>query len=180
MQSMNVPTQNEPLTPMQAYKYCPKCGGRFTIAGGNLLTCAQCGYKFFVNAAPAAGAIICNDKREVLFVQRKFAPYKGTWQLPGGFINPQETYEHALHREIEEELSVKISVEQFAGTLPMPYLYSGVVMPVLCIYSTATIISGEITPRDDVMQASFFAVSSLHKLDLTFASQSNLVARVMQ
>jgi bifunctional NMN adenylyltransferase/nudix hydrolase len=44
----------------------------------------------------------------VLLIQRGFAPGKGLWALPGGFINPKETLEDCVIRELLEETKIKI------------------------------------------------------------------------
>ena len=59
------------LPPLQAYKYCPKCAGRLQHTAENVLKCAVCGYNFFVNAAPAVGVLILNDKNEALLAEKE-------------------------------------------------------------------------------------------------------------
>lgn len=45
-------------------------------------------------------------KKEILLIQRKFAPYKGKWALPGGFVDMDETLEQAALRELSEETGI--------------------------------------------------------------------------
>ena len=45
-------------------------------------------------------------KKEILLIQRKFAPYKGKWALPGGFVDMDETLEQAALRELKEETGI--------------------------------------------------------------------------
>jgi 8-oxo-dGTP diphosphatase len=47
------------------------------------------------------------DALKVLLIQRAFAPFKGKWALPGGFVNRDETLEEAALREMEEETGVR-------------------------------------------------------------------------
>lgn len=161
--------------PLKAYKFCPKCAGEFKHINGNLLKCQQCGYNFFVNAAPCASAIILSDKKEVLLAKRKFEPYKGTWQTPGGFMKPEESFEEAVQREIYEELGVKIKLGKFLGTLPDVYPYYEVDVPFLGIYCTATITEGEVSARDDVDEVRFVGAAELDGLDITYPSLRALI-----
>eukprot|EP01024_Parvocaulis_polyphysoides_P030082 TRINITY_DN2733_c0_g1_i4.p2 TRINITY_DN2733_c0_g1~~TRINITY_DN2733_c0_g1_i4.p2 ORF type:complete len:215 (-),score=27.44 TRINITY_DN2733_c0_g1_i4:359-916(-) len=48
-----------------------------------------------------------NEKPEVLLIQRKYAPCKGQWALPGGFVNEFEPLDKAALRELQEETSVQ-------------------------------------------------------------------------
>ena len=57
------------------------------------------------------GAAIINDKGEVLCAQRGYGSLIGKWEFPGGKIEPGETPEQALAREIKEELDVEVEVE---------------------------------------------------------------------
>jgi 8-oxo-dGTP diphosphatase len=45
-------------------------------------------------------------RREVLLIERKHAPFAGTWALPGGFVEMEEPLEAAALRELEEETGV--------------------------------------------------------------------------
>ena len=55
-------------------------------------------------------ATIFNDAGQILLVEHVFRPYH-TWGLPGGWVNRGENPAHAIQREIEEELNLKIEVK---------------------------------------------------------------------
>ena len=57
-----------------------------------------------------AAAIIVKDKH-ILATQRGYGNYAGFWEFPGGKIEPRETAEEALHREIREELNVEVQID---------------------------------------------------------------------
>jgi 8-oxo-dGTP diphosphatase len=65
-------------------------------------------------------AIIVADGK-ILVTQRGYGEYKDKWEFPGGKIEPGETPEEALRREIREELSADISVNQFVCTVEHDY-----------------------------------------------------------
>lgn len=112
--------------PDNSFKYCPKCGsGHFIRYDNKQFRCKDCGFKYFLNPAAAVAAIITNDKGEVLFSIRKFNPSKGTLDLPGGFIDPNEKAEDALKREIHEELNLEVVSMDFLTSFPNDYLYDG-------------------------------------------------------
>lgn len=49
---------------------------------------------------------IQNNHTEVLLIQRGRPPYKGSWALPGGFVDMDETLEEAIARELKEETNL--------------------------------------------------------------------------
>lgn len=71
-----------------------------------------------------AAVIRSKDKEgnDVIFAaQRGYGEFKGGWEFPGGKINPGETPEQALVREIEEELDTEICVGDKIGTIEYDY-----------------------------------------------------------
>ncbi len=65
-------------------------------------------------------AIICRGNK-IFATQRGYGPYKDWWEFPGGKVEPRETPEEALIREIEEELATEITVDEFITTVEYDY-----------------------------------------------------------
>jgi NADH pyrophosphatase NudC (nudix superfamily) len=166
---------DHPKSPINAYKHCPLCAGSFEHKGSNWLKCQECGYNYFVNQAPTAGVLILNDKNEVLPAKRKRDPKKGTWQSVGGFIGLDESFEEAAVREAMEELGVEIRLQEYLGSFPENYEFSGVSVPFLAMYYKAKIISGTPKPADDVEEVRYFGANELDDLDITYPALRNLL-----
>jgi len=95
------------------YKYCPVCGKQFEEENNQLLICKHCGYHFYQTSKPTAGAVIVKKEKEtgkyrVLLTKRGIEPYKGYWDIAGGFLQNGEQPEEGLRREIREELGTEI------------------------------------------------------------------------
>ena len=63
------------------------------------------------NHLVSVAALVRNDSGQILLVN---SPWRG-WEYPGGLIEPGETFETALRREIREESGVEVEIERFVG-----------------------------------------------------------------
>ena len=66
-------------------------------------------------------AAIIRDEGRFFITKRGYGKYRGSWEFPGGKIEPGESAEEALIREIREELGVDIQVEKQAGHVEYDY-----------------------------------------------------------
>jgi len=66
-------------------------------------------------------AIIHDDQGRIFTTQRGYGEWKDWWEFPGGKIEAGETPEEALKREIREELSTGISVDEYLCTVEYDY-----------------------------------------------------------
>ena len=66
-------------------------------------------------------AAVIRSEGRVFATQRGYGDFKDWWEFPGGKIEPGETAEEALAREIKEELSAEITVERLLKTVDWDY-----------------------------------------------------------
>lgn len=111
---------------MSYIKYCPHCGSEnFEQISDKEYLCHDCGFDFFTNSAAAVAALITDSRGYLLLTHRARNPWKGSLDLPGGFVDPDESIEEALAREIKEELGAKILSAKYFCSAPNRYMYSG-------------------------------------------------------
>ena len=92
------------------------------------LECPKCGFILYQNPSPGVAVLIVDDDRVLLGERAKNVFLGGKWSLPGGFIELEEDFLSAAHREIAEEtgLSIRIiSVVSVVSNFLSPELHLG-------------------------------------------------------
>jgi ADP-ribose pyrophosphatase YjhB (NUDIX family) len=153
---------------MKPWKFCPSCGSPVDEPDPQDGTiCGNCGRQWYRNPSPTAGAAIVRDGKVLLSV-RGAEPYKGRIDVPGGFLNANETALDGLHREIREELGVVIDVSMDDCLQIAPHRYGDDGEWTLAIGFIARLVSGEPTPADDVADLMWVDGSELDDLDFAW------------
>jgi NAD+ diphosphatase len=88
-------------------KYCYLCGQELETNDDILYKCKNCGQSIYENPKPCVDIIIFNDDGQVLIAKRLREPYKGKYDLPGGFVDYKDNLETAIEREVKEELGIE-------------------------------------------------------------------------
>ena len=152
------------------YRYCPVCGTqRACFEPVRPYRCHACGHTTFFGPVAAVGAIVTDENGKVLLVRRANDPAKGKLGMPGGFIDPGESAEEALRREMLEEVGLTILSMQFLTSAPNQYIYRGIELPVLDMFYVVEVehrdvrtLDGEITdwiwtdPSDEILEQMAF------------------------
>ena len=68
-----------------------------------------------------AAAIIHDAQGRIFATQRGYGEWKDYWEFPGGKMEPGETPQQALMREIREELETQIKIEKYVTTIEYDY-----------------------------------------------------------
>jgi len=76
---------------------------------------------------PCVGAVIRDEAGRLLMVMRGHDPGRGLWSIPGGRIEPGETAEEAVVREVREETGLAVTCGPLLGTAELPGLAGAVV-----------------------------------------------------
>lgn len=92
-----------------------------------------------------SGAVILRtnpetNQKEIFATQRGYGEYKDGWEIPGGKLEPGETPEECIVREIREELATEVRAERILGVVDYDYPTFHLTMHcILC-----TIVSGKL------------------------------------
>ena len=123
------------------------------------------------NAKPApidAAAVICFKGDEVLLIKRGKPPKAGDWSLPGGRVEPGETYAACAMRELWEETGVDAKLISKVATLDADFgTHHYLLHDYLAIWER-----GEPRAGDDALDARFFKMRDIAALNMWEKTQS--------
>jgi ADP-ribose pyrophosphatase YjhB (NUDIX family) len=144
------------------FRYCPECGARLqepSVPDRTLRQdCPACGTVHYHNAKPCAGALIERGGK-LLLARRGIEPFKGWWDIPGGFLEPWEDAAAGAAREVREETGLEVLPETVLAVITDRYGAGGD-YTLNVFYAVASEI-GEPRPADDVSELRWFAPDSL-------------------
>lgn len=102
------------------HRHCPRCGGLLEVAqAGHLLTCSDCGKQQFPRTDPAVIMLVTHGERALLGRQASWQP--GRYSTLAGFVDPGESLEAAVVREVAEEVGVEVGDVTYFGNQPWPF-----------------------------------------------------------
>ncbi|MBU8932522.1 MAG: NUDIX hydrolase [candidate division Zixibacteria bacterium] len=144
------------------YAFCPLCSAVLEekdIDGRMRMACTgpECGFIFYQNPVPAAGAFIVEND-QILLVKRAHPPRIGWWCFPAGFMEWGEHPRDTVVREVKEETGLDIDLGPFFE------VYCGDDDPrtnaILLLY-LADVVGGELQAADDALEVRFFSFDEL-------------------
>lgn len=108
------------------FRHCPRCGATEIVSHeGKAMKCMACDFLYFHNCASSVAGII-EYEGKIIVGERARDPLKGRLDLPGGFVDYNESMEEALLREIKEELNVIPQAVTYHSSSHNEYTYGDV------------------------------------------------------
>ncbi|MDD5171186.1 MAG: NAD(+) diphosphatase [Syntrophales bacterium] len=138
------------LTWEETARYCGRCGREMAPAKEmNARECGGCGMVAFPRISPAVIVLVERDGQVLLASSPRFTA--NFYSVLAGFVEPGETLEDTVHREIEEEVGIKVKNVRYFSSQPWPFPDS------LMIGFTAEYESGEIrVDKTEIVEAGWF------------------------
>ena len=168
--------------PLEKFKYCPVCGStHFEVNNFKSKRCSDCGFVYYANICAATAAFIINDRDELLVVRRAKEPAKGTLDLPGGFVDMNETIEEGMRREIKEETGLDIGDIEYLYSSPNIYMYSGLGVHTIDMDFLVRVHGDHLTVNadDDAAEALWIPINKVNPALFGLTSIRNAVIRFL-
>lgn len=135
-------------------RYCPVCGqalGAFIEQWSR--HCSQCSYIGYPLISPAVLVLVHNGEQVLLAHQPGWG---SRYSIIAGFVEPGESLEGCVRREVAEEVGVEITDITYVGSQPWPFPHQ------LMIAFTARYVSGDICPdQQEIDHAAWFRFDQL-------------------
>jgi NAD+ diphosphatase len=102
-------------------RFCPRCGAALEVSqAGHLLVCSGCRRQQFPRTDPAVIMLVTDDEDRCLLGRQPQWP-AGRYSTLAGFVEPGESLEAAVAREVDEEVGVEIAEASYFGNQPWPF-----------------------------------------------------------
>ncbi|MFC6895706.1 NAD(+) diphosphatase [Nonomuraea dietziae] len=103
------------------HEYCPRCGSRTRVeAGGHIRVCPEDNSQHFPRVDPAVIMLVRDERDRCLLARGPQWP-EGRLSILAGFVEPGESLEHAVIREVAEEVGVNVINPRYLGSQPWPF-----------------------------------------------------------
>ena len=154
-----------------SFSFCPKCCSPGpTILNDRQRLCPTCGFQYFFNCAAATGAFLF-FKDQLILAVREREPKAGYLDVPGGFLDFNESAEEGLQREIKEELNLHVTSLRYFMSAPNDYEYGGVPYKTMDLFFIGYLENVEgIQAADDVNEYVLISPESLDPQKFAFDS----------
>jgi NAD+ diphosphatase len=140
------------------HRFCGRCGGATEPAPGELaMRCTRCGMMHYPRLSPAA-IVLVRKEDKILLAHSPGFPQE-LYSVLAGFVEPGETIEEAVVREVREEVGIEVTNVRYFGSQPWPFPNS------LMIGFTADYAGGDLTPEPgEIEDAGWYTAVDLPQL----------------
>ena len=134
----------------RTHRFCGACGTAMQrVPGERAMKCASCGHSAYPRISPAMMVLVKRGPA-ILLAHNAAAP-AGRMSALAGFLEPGESIEDAIHREVQEEVGLEVKDLRYFGSQSWPFPHS------LMIAFTAEYAGGDITLNDqEIDEARWF------------------------
>lgn len=155
-------------------RFCGRCGNRTTVLPHELaVKCSHCGHIAYPRISPAIIVAVTKGDKILLARSNRFPP--GRYSVIAGFLEPGETLEECVKREVMEEVGLEVDTIQYVGNQPWPFPDSQM------IGFTARHVRGDIAIDNvEIVAADWFSADNLPDIPPTDSIARQLIDGFVQ
>jgi len=139
----------------RTHKYCGRCGKETRQHDTDrAMVCGDCKIHSYPRLSPSIITLVHDDKRVLLARNHRFP--EGMYSTLAGFVEPGESIEETVRREVHEEVGVKVGNLEYMGSQPWPFPNS-LMLGFLAEYESGNIVLQE----EEIADASWYGIDQL-------------------
>ncbi|WP_420597934.1 NAD(+) diphosphatase [Neptuniibacter sp.] len=167
-------TASQLVTWFYSFKYCPRCTAPLELhKDERAKVCHQCGHHQYPRISPCIIVLVRKGEQCLLAHAAKFA--SGRYSTLAGFIEAGESAEQAVHREIMEEVGIKVKNLRYCFSQSWPFPHS------FMLGFMAEYDEGEITPDGiEILDADWFDPDKMPVLPPRFTIARRLINQFLE
>lgn len=157
------------LTWDRDFRFCGRCGQpTVELSGERAKVCKSCGSTNYPRLSPSI--IVSVVKNDQILLARSARFPEGMYSVLAGFVEPGETLEECVQREVMEEIGIEVKNIRYFGSQNWPFPHS------LMIGFTAEYSRGAIRiDNDEIVDARWFTASDLPKLPRSYSIARKMI-----
>ncbi|WP_220814237.1 NAD(+) diphosphatase [Pseudomonas paralcaligenes] len=143
------------------HRFCGRCGSRNRqVPGERCMRCPECGLDSYARISPSMIVLVTRGDEILLARSPRFV--SGMYSTLAGFVEPGESAEECVAREVLEEVGIQVRDPQYLGSQSWPFPHS------LMLGFHAEYAGGEIVPQaDEIEDAAWFPLDRLPPLPMS-------------
>jgi NAD+ diphosphatase len=153
----------------RAHRHCGVCGTPTELQGHERARrCPACGHTAYPRVTPAMMVLVWREGELLLARSPHYAP--GVYSALAGFVEAGESLEECVHREVAEEVGVRVTDLRYYGSQSWPFPHS------LMVAYSAKWVEGDIVPQaGEIEDARWYPLDALPKIPPRFSISGHLI-----
>ncbi len=158
----------------RTHRYCGRCGTPTRDKDGERAKeCPRCGYTAYPRVTPAMMVLVTRGRELLLARSARFPP--GMYSALAGFVEPGETIEDCIRREVREEVDIEVANIRYFSSQSWAFPHS------LMIAYTAEYAGGELRPDEsEIVEARWFPWNAVPDLPPSISISRRLIAATIE
>jgi len=158
----------------RTHRYCGRCGTPTRDKDGERAKeCPSCGYAAYPRVTPAMMVLVTRGRELLLARSPRFPP--GMYSALAGFVEPGETIEDCIRREVREEVGIEVTDIRYFASQSWAFPHS------LMIAYNAEYAGGELHPQEsEIAEARWFAYDEVPNLPPSISISRRLIAATIE
>jgi NAD+ diphosphatase len=153
----------------RAHRFCGVCSTPTELqASERSRKCPACGHTAYPRLSPAMMVLVYREGQVLLARSPHYAP--GVYSALAGFVEAGESLEECVHREVAEEVGVRVKNLRYYGSQSWPFPHS------LMVAYSAEWVEGDIVKQEgEIEDAQWYALNALPKIPPRFSISGHLI-----